>query len=163
MTTIKIEHLQHLSGHSILLCYTIFLVYCFLLFWTLYTYSFTAYECVLTCACVYELGYMLAMVCVWKSEENLQSIGSLLSCSGDHTLVVKISNGHLYRMSCLAGPGFFAVDQESLDSALDLPNHCFFTKSQTVKVVTCSKEAMWSVPMHMFSPEICSHSHITGF
>lgn len=64
---------------------------------------------------------------------------------GDQAQVIKIRNDHLYPMSHLAGPGFLAVDQESLDSTLDLPNQCFFTKWQTVRVVTCSKGAMWYV------------------
>lgn len=57
-----------------------FLSLLFFLFWTFYIYSFTVYECVLTCECVYGRGYMLAMVCMWKSEENFQGVGSLLLC-----------------------------------------------------------------------------------
>lgn len=73
-----------------------------------------------------------------------------------------IGSEHLYRLSRLAGPGFFAVTQDFLVSALDMPNHCFFTKTQPGRVVTCSKGAMWYVPVSMLSLEMCSHSHITS-
>lgn len=65
----------------------------------------------------------------------------VLSCCvglGDQAQVV--GNDHLYPMSHLAGPGFLAIDQESLDSTLDLPNQCFFTKWQTVRVSLVQRE-----------------------
>lgn len=90
---------------------------------------------------VYEHGCTFAMVCMWKSEENLQKlILSYCIGSGDQAQVVRTDNGCLYPLNHLAGPDAFAV--KSLESALDQPNHCFFTKSQAMKIVTCSKGAL---------------------
>lgn len=51
-------------------------------------------------------------------EVREQSVFSYRVCSGDQTRVFRIGDGPL-PLSHLAGPGFFAMDQESLESTLD--------------------------------------------